>query len=427
VSTTKLFFPSPEPLSVLKGARLTARSILAVVCLGATLAGLPSSRQTRSRPSPETIATLRREAFDRAYNLDEREATDLLHQALATYPDEPSLYRSLAAVTWLRILFERGAVTTEHFSGGLTARVAVERPPPELDRQFRAAVDRAIALAEARVARAPADPDAYYELGAAVGLRTTYVATVEGAVLEAIRSARRAFDAHERVLALDPRRKDAGLIVGAYRYAVGSMPAPLRLMAYLIGFGGGRERGLRMIEEAAAYPSDAQPEAEFVLVLLYNREARYADALRVLAQLERRYPRNRLLWLEEGLTAARAGDLVHALRALDEGVARLGSERRPLAAGERALWYWARGAARLRLGQRQAAEADLRRAAQETQGAPWIHGRVQLELGRLADLAGDRASALAHYRQAARLCEAGRDATCRDQATRFMREPYRSE
>src|SRR5438477_150599 len=80
---------------------------------------------------------------------------------------------------------------------------------------------------------------------------------------------------HARVLALDPLRKDAGLIVGMYRYAVSALPVPLRLLAHLVGFGGDRARGLRLIEDAAAYPSGAQPNALFTLVLLYNREARY--------------------------------------------------------------------------------------------------------------------------------------------------------
>ncbi len=402
-------------------------SSLALALVGLVFVPVGWSRPGSRDGLQGALATLRGDAFTRAYNLDQLEALEELKHALAAHPEEPSLHRSLAAVTWLAILFQRGAVTTEHFSGGLTARVEIERPPPELDRQFRAAVDRAIRLAEARVARAPTDPDAHYELGAAVGLHMTYVATVEGAVLDAIRAARRAFDAHERVLVLDPSRKDAGLIVGAYRYAVGSLPAPLRLMAYLIGFGGGRERGLRMIEEAAAYPSDAQPEAEFVLVLLYNREARYGDALRVLARLERRYPRNRLLWLEEGLTASRAGDWTRAIRALDEGIGRLSRETRPLAPGERALWHWARGSVRLRLGQRGEAAADLRRAEQAANGAPWVRGRVQLELGKLADLAGDRSGALARYRQAERLCDAGRDERCRDDARRFAADPYRGD
>ncbi len=369
----------------------------------------------------------RHEAFTAAYNLDQERATEILTRAIADHPDDPSLHRSLAAVTWLLILYQRGAVTVDSFSGGLTARVEIEKPPPELDRQFRAAVDRAIALAEGRLRRAPADPDAHYELGAAVGLRTIYAATVEGAVLSAIRAARRAFDAHERVLALDRSRKDAGLIVGSYRYAVASLQAPLRLMAYIVGFGGGRERGLRMIEEATAYPSDAQPEAQFALVLLYNREQRHADALQVIAALEERYPRNRLLLLEEGSTALRAGDAARAARVLDRGIDTLGTETRPLAFGERALWHHKRAAALVRLGRAEQAAGDLRIAEQQPDAHPWLRGRVQLELGKIADLSGHRATAVARYRDAARLCETGRDETCAAEARRLSRTGYRRE
>ena len=78
-------------------------------------------------------------------------------------------------------------------------------------------------------------------------------------------------------------------------------------MARLAGFGGGRERGLRMVEEAASYPSDVQTNARFTLIVIYNREKRFDDALRVIAELQRQYPRNRLLWLEAGSTALRAG------------------------------------------------------------------------------------------------------------------------
>jgi len=97
----------------------------------------------------------------------------------------------------------------------------------------------------------------------------------------------------EEVLSLDPRRKDAGLIVGTYRYIVASLPLPIRLMAYVVGFGGGRERGLRMIEEAVTYPGDSQVDAKFVLVLLYNRERRFDEALKTVRELQARFPRNR--------------------------------------------------------------------------------------------------------------------------------------
>ena len=96
--------------------------------------------------------------------------------------------------------------------------------------------------------------NALYDVGAAVGLQASYAATVEGRVGGAFRAARRAYDTHERVLALDPSRKDAGLTVGTYRYVVATLSLPARWVAYLVGFGGDKSKGLHMIEEAARYP-----------------------------------------------------------------------------------------------------------------------------------------------------------------------------
>ena len=148
------------------------------------------------------------------------------------------------------------------------------------------------------------------------------------------------------MLSLDPRRKDAALIVGTTRHAVASLSAPLRLIAYLAGFDGNSGRGLRLVEEAAQYPGETRRNAMFTLVLLYNRERRYDAALPLIKELQQRYPRNRLLWLEEGHTLLRAGRAADAAAALEEGIARLARDTRPRAPGEESRWRQALESAR---------------------------------------------------------------------------------
>ena len=116
-----------------------------------------------------------------------------------------------------------------------------------------------------------------------------------------------------------PNRKEAGLVVGTYRYLVSTLSLPMRLMAYVAGFGGGKEHGLQMIEETAAAAGENRTDAEFALVLLYNREKRYDDAMRVLGNLRRRYPRNRLVLLEAGATATRGEPARRGRNAADRG------------------------------------------------------------------------------------------------------------
>jgi tetratricopeptide (TPR) repeat protein len=343
-----------------------------------------------------------------------------LQRAQAIAPQDPASYRAIAAVTWLQILFRRGALTVDHYLGKVSKpSVDLQKPPPELDAQFREHVARALSLAERRVAAAPRDPQAHYDYGTALGLQAGYTATVEGRLLAAFRAAKHAFDEHERVLELDPRRKDAGLVVGTYRYIVSALSLPLRWLAYVVGFGGGRERGIRMIEEAAAYPGESQTEARFALILLYNREGRYEAALRVIDTLAREYPRNRLFLLEEGSTALRAGRAADADRALTERFERLARDARARMPGEEALWRYKRGAARARLGRRDEATADLR-AALGGQPADWVAGRSRIELGKLAYGAGDPAAARQQLRQAIALCERGSDPACIDEARRLI-------
>src|SRR5262249_56449603 len=116
-----------------------------------------------------------------------------------------------------------------------------------------------------------------YDVGAALGHDASSRATPEGRGMGEFSAARRAYNAHERVLDLAPARKDAALVVGTYRYLVSNLSMPARWMAYVVGFGGGRELGIQMIEQAASYTHGT--EAKFALVLIYNREKQYDKAV----------------------------------------------------------------------------------------------------------------------------------------------------
>ena len=296
----------------------------------------------------------------------------------------------------------------------------LKKPPADVDAEFRREVGKAIELAEQRVAAHPNDAQAHYDLGAAVGLQASYVATVEGRMLAGFRNARRAYDEHERVLALDPSRTDAGLIVGTYRYVVSTLSLPMRMMAYVAGFGGGRDVGIRMIEGAAASPSDSRVDALFALVLMYNRERRYDDALRMLQELRRLHPRNRLVVLEAGSTALRGGNAVRAEGLLTEGLAMLAADKRQRIPGEEGLWRYKRGAARVALGRLEEATQDLQ-AAVSPDTAGWVQGRARVELAKIALARSDAATAATQARQAEALCEQGQDPVCVDDARKMLR------
>ena len=401
--------------------RETVRRVVVCILHFAFCIGLTASAANANEQS----ARLRASAYQLAYNLDYEQATREMEAAAAADPNDAAAERGLAVIPWLLISFSRGAATVDDYLGSISrSNVAMRQPPPDLAARFNRHIARALALAEAQITRRPRDPEALYQLGATVGLQASYVATVEGRVLGAFNAARRAYDAHEQLLELAPSRRDAGLVVGMYRYIVSAMSLPVRMMAYVAGFGGGKELGLQLIEQAAASATEASADAKFALVLLYNREGRYGDALRVLAELQKTYPRNRILRLEAGSTALRAGRTADAEQHLAAGRTMLAGDKRARMFGEEALWLQKHAAALVALGRREEAEPMLRRAL-TLESRKWVAGRAQAELGKIADLRGDRGTARQHFQQAVTLAEQDNDAIGAAAARRWIGARYK--
>jgi hypothetical protein len=393
-------------------------------CQGVRAAGVAlcvAAASVRADANPQSEA-LRAKAADHTYNLEHDAAMATFRQAVAADPQDAGAYRGLASSLWLSITFRRGNMTVDDYLGRPNKPNAtpLPNPPEDVVAGFREAVEKAIALSRQRIARNPKDADAHYQLGAGIGLRASYSATVEGSVMAAFRAAREAYEEEEKALALQPQRKDAGLIVGTYRYIVAALALPLRMVAYMAGFGGGKEKGIQQIEEAAAYAGENQTEARFALILLYNREKRYDEALNQLATLRERYPRNRLVWLESGSTALRAGRPAEAERFLSDGLKRFAEDTRPRMFGEDALLRYKRGATLAALGRAAESEADLRKSL-ALEGRKWVHARSHLELGKLALKAGNKSAAAVELRAAIPLADSDNDPLTSDEAKRLMK------
>ena len=388
-----------------------------VIASAIVLLGIPAEASANRESE-----ALRARAANEFYNLDHDQALGTYRRAVAADPQDAGAYRGLAGTLWLSITYRRGNMTVDDYIGRVSRpnTSIAPTPPPETVAAFRDAIERALALSRQRIEANPRDADAHYQLGAAVGLRASYIATVENSAVGAFRAAREAYDEHEKVLDLDPRRKDAGLVVGTYRYIVSALALPLRWVAYVAGFGGGREKGLQLVEDAAAYSGGSQTDARFALVLIYNREKRYDDALMQLAILREQYPRNRLVWLETGSTSLRAGRPADAERFIEEGLRRFASDSRLRMFGEDALWYYKRGAARAALGRAAEAQQDLKKAL-SLEGRKWVYGRSHLELGKLALKTGNRASANEEFHLAIALAESDNDGAVADEARRLLR------
>ena len=390
----------------------TAGSLIAVALFCAL-----SGAQTPASPPATT------QAFAAAYNLNYDEALRLARQDVAARPEDPVAHRTLATIVWMQTLFNRGGITIDAYLGSATSSdVKMPPPPPGPDAEFKTHVQRSITLAEAALKRDSKDLTARYNVGAAYGLLATYSASIEGKVRQAFSAARRAYGSHEWVLDRATDRPEAGLVVGTYRYAVALLSMPKRMVAHIVGFGGGKEKGLRLVEGAVSSPL-TRTEARVALALMYSRESRHADALGILKTLLAEYPQNRLLQLEAGAAAWRAGRAAEAESLLTAGIAWHDRDTRPKIPGERAMWMYKRGMARVSLNHLDEASADLRLAL-SLKPAGWIRGRIHLELGKVADIRRLRSAALTEYLTAAELCRTYQDPWCQEEAARWRKAPF---
>ena len=389
-----------------------AGSILAFVLLGAL-----SGAQAPALPK----ATI--DAFSAAYNLNYDDALRIARQDATARPDDPVAHRTLATIIWMQTLFARGGITIDAYLGSATSSdVKMPPPPPGPDAEFKDHIAKSIALSEAALSRDSKDANARYNAGAAYGLQATYSASVEGKVRQAFSAARKAYSSHEWVLDHAGNRPEAGLVVGTYRYAVAQLSMPKRWVAHIVGFGGGREKGLRLVEDAVASPV-TRTEARVALALMYSREGRHDDALRVLKTLLGEFPQNRLLQLEIGAAAWRAGHAAEAEDVLTRGIAWFDRDTRTKIPGERAMWIYKRGMARVSLNHLDEATSDLQMAL-SLKPAGWIRGRIHLELGKVADLRKQRSAALTEYLTAAELCKTYQDPWCQEQTARWRKAPF---
>lgn len=404
------------------GGRTRLAAIVLSLVLGATAATSVLAQTPSIGPAP-AIEALIEEAYDAAYSLDYESAIAIARRAVVVAPADSRTHRVLAAVVWMQIIFDRGAVTVDHYLGGITkSTLGSPKPAAEADAEFRRELARAIELAEQRLKAKPDDLDARFEAGAAYGLQASYAASIDGSMTSAFRSAKRAYDAQEAVLTRDPSRAKAGVVVGTYRYLVSSMAIPARMFAYLMGFGGGKEKGISLLE-GATRQRDARVEARTALILIFSRERRYTDALRIARELEADYPRNRLFTLEMGSCAIRAGQFAEADAIFTRGLATFDKDPRRKVAGERALWLYKRGVARLRMNRLDDARVDLNTALGQTP-SPWVRGRITMERGKISDLGGRRAEAVAAYKEARIVAVTVEDVLAVASLDQWLRRPY---
>jgi tetratricopeptide (TPR) repeat protein len=341
-------------------------------------------------------------AFEHFYNLEFDAALEALSQLAERNPNDAELQNHVAQTLLFREMLRAGALETELVTGGNAFLRLPKMNPTAADQQrFYAAIDAALRLTGAALAVNANDVAALYSQGVAYGLRSNYRYLVTKGWLDALRDATAARKAHQRVMEIDPKRVDARMIPGTHEYVVGTLPWHYRALGFLAGFRGSKEHGIRVLEQVAREGEKNRSDAQVLLATIYRRERRPQEAVTLLKDLVRKYPRNYLFHLEMAQMYSDLGDKEHALAAVDE-VARLklaGTAGYDGLPSEKIVYY--RATIQFWYRDYDDALAGFRRVtAKAAQMDPNTGVTAWMRLGQTLDLKQQRGEALKAYRAA---------------------------
>jgi tetratricopeptide (TPR) repeat protein len=259
------------------------------------------------------------EAADHFYNLDFDQALALYDQAAAASAGDAEIHNHLAHTLLYRELFRNGALESEMVTGNNSfIRRAKFEVPADVDRRFTAEVGKAMALSQARIAKNSRDTRALHALAVSYALRANYGFFVKKTWMASLSDSTKAHKLETQVTDLDPSNYDAKLIQGGYDYIIGSLPWSWRMLGFIGGYRGDKQRGINTITEVAKKGKENKADAEMTLCALYRREGQTARAIPLVVGLIERFPRNYLLRFEVAQMYAATGQRNSAIDTLSE-------------------------------------------------------------------------------------------------------------
>lgn len=342
------------------------------------------------------------EGWDHFYNLEYDQAQADFERAIAQDPNSPDLHNHLAQTVVFMEMYRNGALESEMVSGNNSLlRRARLNPSAATRTQFFSELGKSLSLCEARLKKNPNDTVALYAQGIAYGLRSDYYWVIEKSWYDSLRDATSARKAHNRVVELQPNNVDARLVQGLHDYIVGSLPWQYRMLGFLVGFHGDKEKGIRIVEDVARNGKLDKVDAEFFLCALYRRENHPDLAVPLVQDLIRRFPRNYLLRLELSVMYSMAGDKRHGLEAVEEA-ARL---KRTNAPGfDRMPWekvYYQEGSIQFWYRDEDQALENMKKVLAGIDKVDLNTGAYTfLRIGQIYDMTHHRAEAVEYYKKA---------------------------
>lgn len=389
------------------------RSLLALLLVSCVV--VPLHAEALLTPEEEQM---RSAGFDALFNMDYQTALKHFEDMQKAAPAEPAGPIYTANAIWLQYLASLRRLQTNVYNrnNSFFDEKANDSVDPKVDAEFSKQLARGAGLAENLLKTDKKNKKGLYYLGIAKNIQAGYEATVKRSFFSALKNGSKGVGLHRDLINVDPSFIDASLSVGMYEYVVGSLPFAVKIVVFLGGVHGSKKDGLRMLENVAENGNYGKHEARTLLVMLYNREKRMEDALRMLDELSASFPRNSLFKLERASTLAQISHLKASAQAFDE-----------LLADEAAMKYMAdlihyQYAEALMSGRLWKRAREQYTAAYQAESAPAaLKTMAHLGAGKCLDAEGQHEAAVVEYQL---VLKQRKIFDAQDQANEYLKKPY---
>lgn len=344
------------------------------------------------------------------YDLDYEGARRIFKEMAVAFPNYPAGPQFLADTLLIEALYQTRRLQASLYNSDSFYSKNEDKADPKLIDQFRTYTRQARQMVEARLKQNPSDAEALYFFGAIEGLKATFAETVERRHFAALKDGNDAVDKHRQVIKLDPSYRDAEMTIGLYDYTIGALPLPTKIAVGFLGHRGSKKRGIATIERVAREGNWVKEDAKTLLIMLYGREKRFAEAVEIARELSARYPRNYLYKLEmadalvsQAALERKANQLSATTASETEAFATFETLLRDKALRETAgksidLIHFKYGEALMTAGQHDKAAKEFLAAASAPGAQQGLATMALLYAGRALDLSGKRNDALTQYR-----------------------------
>lgn len=237
------------------------------------------------------------EAFHKMYSSDFLGAQTVIGRYVSEQPNDPLGYAVRASALLFSELDRMGILESEFFESD--NRISDSRKKLRPDKlthdDFYAAIEKAEALSQAILDKKPNDPNALFSKCLALGETVDYMALVEKKQIASLSVNKRAYREAKHLLQVDPSFTDAYLTTGFTEYLVGTLPLVVRWFVKFDDVQGNKEQGFENLRMVATNGNYLKPLAKILLAAGYLREKKPVESQKLLAELAREFPTNRLI------------------------------------------------------------------------------------------------------------------------------------